>query len=135
MLLLVLDVGLHILYKSFGEFGEVIDIVQRVENAVDESLGEFTHGSHLLLLNELFLGALHFGRTLLNNLLKHDLITLQGAHTPNGYAIDQKTCQNKIEQIHVPPEVERGEDLEVDGDNLRFTTEGIATLHIEGVGA
>ena len=60
LVLVVLDVCLNILDQSFGEFRKVIDIVQRVQDAVDKSLRQFTDGSHLLLTYQLILSIVQF---------------------------------------------------------------------------
>ena len=84
--LLVLYVGLYVLDETLGELGEVVDVVQRVQDAVDESLGELTHGGHLLESN-------HLGSTLLDDALQAVLVLLKLAQAPLENEVDQKSCQ------------------------------------------
>ena len=56
MLLFVLDVGFEVFQQSARQLGEIIDIVHRVEDTVNKTLGQLTCGSHLLLTNQLMLG-------------------------------------------------------------------------------
>ena len=60
VVLVVLDVGLDVLDQSLREFREVVDVVQGVQYAVDESLGQFTHRGHLFLAYQFVLGLTQF---------------------------------------------------------------------------
>ena len=91
VLLFILDIGFDILHQSLGELGEVVDIVQGIQNTVDQSLGELTHSNHLLLLNELILGTLHLSRPLLDNLFQKHFVSFQLSHAQLGNDIDKYT--------------------------------------------
>ena len=54
----VLDIGLNVFHESLRQLREIIDIVERVEDTVDQSLCQFTDGGHLLLTDQLVLGAM-----------------------------------------------------------------------------
>jgi len=68
--LVVFNIRLDILDKTFREFCEVINVVQRVQDTVNKSLSKLTHCSHLLEFH-------HLISTLLNKLLQSDLIILE----------------------------------------------------------
>ena len=54
--LVVHDVGFEVVQQTDRHLREVDDVVHRVLDAVDESLCQFTHTSHLLLTYQLILG-------------------------------------------------------------------------------
>ena len=59
MLFLVLHIGPDVTYKAFRQFGEVDDVVQRVEDTVYESLRQFAGRRHLLQSHDLRRAFLH----------------------------------------------------------------------------
>ena len=128
VVLLILDVRLGILDQAFGELGEVVDIVQRVEDAVDQALRQLTGGGHLLQSN-------HLGRTVLDDELQPFLVLLQLAHAQTGEEIDECRHEQQIDDVHIPPEIERPVDLELDAGDLRQAVHRVPCLHIERVGA
>ena len=55
---LVIDIGLNVFHESLRQLREVIDIVERVEDTVNQTLCQLTDSGHLLLTDQLVLGAM-----------------------------------------------------------------------------
>ena len=70
MFLFVLDVGSDVAHEPLRQFGEVVDVVQRVQDAVYESLRQLTHRSHLLQ-------AYHLGGAFADDALQTVLISFE----------------------------------------------------------
>ena len=93
LVLVVLDVRLNILDQSFGEFRKVINIVQRIQDAVNQTLRQFTNGSHFLLSNQFILGIAEVSRALLNDTLQPVLFHIQTVQSIAEDSIDKYSCQ------------------------------------------
>ena len=122
--LFVLDVGLHVAHQSLRELREIVDVVEGVEDAVDESLGEFTHRGHLLQTD-------NFGGAFLYEVLQPLLILLETAQTELEECVDDDGRQDQVEEYHVPSEVEWCGDAEVDADDVGLLSESVAGLYLE----
>ena len=68
--LFVLDVSADVAHESFRQLGEVVDVVQRVQNAVYESLRQLTHCRH-------FLEAYHLSSAFANDVLQPVLVPFE----------------------------------------------------------
>ena len=124
--LLILDIGLHVFYQTFRELGEVIDVVQWVEDSVDESLGEFTCCSHLLQSH-------YLRSTFLDEILQTYLLLLQSPQTQTEEPVGQEYHQEEVEDYHVPPVIEWRVDLEPYACRLRHFVCDVESLDAEGV--
>ena len=96
VVLLVFYIGFDILDQSLREFGKVVDVVQRIQYAVNQSLGKLGNGSHLLQLDD-------FCSTLFNQIFQAVFLSLQLVQAILYQEIDNTTQQNDIEQNHIPP--------------------------------
>ena len=124
--LFVLDVGLYVANQSLRELREVVDVVEGIEDAVDESLSELTHRGHLLQTD-------NFGGAFLHEVLQALLILLETAQTELEECVDDDGRQEQVDEYHVPSEVEWCCDAEVDADDVGHLSEGIAGLYLEDV--
>ena len=113
------------------ELCEVVDVVQRVEDAVDESLCELSHGGHLLLPDKLVLCADEVGGALLHDGFQPVLVFLQPVEPELDKGIDDGGEQQDVHHNHVPPQVERRGDPEVHAHDVRRPSVGVACLHLK----
>ena len=128
MVFLILHIGLDILHETLREFGEVVDVVQWVQDTVDETLRQLTCCSHLLQTDDLC-------RTFLYHFLQMDLVLLQFAQTELEESIGDGKNHQQVNQVHIPLFVEGWGDTERYADDVRLSVHGILCLHIEAVGA
>ena len=126
VLLLVLDVGLHVLRQAFGQLGEVVDVVHGVEDTVDETLCELAHRG-------LFLQAYHLVGAFRYQCLQLDLVAFQPAQSHLHEQVGDDCQYEDIQQVHIPAQVEWCGDVELHADDFRFASEGIARLYFKGV--
>ena len=121
LLLLLLHIRLDIPHQSLGEFGEVVDVVQGIEDAVDESLCQFSGGGHLLEPDDLC-------RAFPYKRLQPHLLFLEPAQSQSEEGIGKGQHQQQVEDVHVPPDVERRNDTE-----LHTRSFGDAVQDVEGL--
>ena len=146
---LVIDIGLNVFHESFRQLREVIDIVERVENTVDQALCQFTDSGHLLLTDQLVLGAMQvvksflqtlrlllnlvllfddLCRTLLYHLLQLLLVFLQLTQSQLNQSIDASAEKQDIQADHIPLQIEGIGDSEIERYDFRLMTEAVAAL-------
>lgn len=128
----VLDVVPEVVEQPDGHLGEVDDVVHGVQDAVDESLGELTHGGHLLLAYEFVLSVAQVSGTFLDDVFELDLVALQFHEPVAEEDVHQPADDEEIKYAHVPAHVERRGDGECYGGYFRKFAVGQLCLHIEG---
>ena len=119
LFLVMIDILLEIYQQVARHFGVVDNIVHGVENAVDKSLGQFTHSSHLLLTNQLVLGVAEVGSAFLYNTLQFDLVPLQPLQAISEQQIDHASKDDEIKHQHIPAHQQRIGNAEINGSDLR----------------
>ena len=126
VLFLGFHVVLHILHKTLRELGEVVDVVQRVQNAVDESLCELTGSCH-------FFESHHFGRAFFHKFLQSCVLVSQPAQSQLEECTEEQSEQQQIQDNHVPPVVERRVDVELNARDVGDVVQRHSGLYGEGV--
>ena len=119
LFLVMIDILLEIYQQVARHFGVVDNIVHGVEDAVDKSLGQFTHSSHLLLTNQLMLGVAEVGSAFLYDALQFDLVPLQPFQAILEQEIDHASKDDEIKHQHIPAHQQRIGNAEINGSDLR----------------
>ena len=119
LFLVMIDILLEIYQQIARHFGVVDNIVHGVEDAVDKSLGQFTHSSHLLLTNQLVLGVAEVGSAFLYDALQFDLVPLQPLQAISEQEIDHASKDDEVKHQHIPAHQQRIGNAEINGSDLR----------------
>ena len=119
LFLVMIDILLEIYQQVARHFGVVDNIVHGVEDAVDKSLGQFTHSSHLLLTNQLVLGIAEIGCAFLYDALQFDLVPLQPLQAISEQQIDHASKDDEVKHQHIPAHQQRIGNAEINGSDLR----------------
>ena len=142
--------------EAVGQVREVVDVVQRVQDAVYQPARQLAHGGQLFLPDKVFLGVAQVGKGLLqvgrlllylallrpylfgargHEGLQPFLVPQQPPQPPFDGQPDQERQQQDVGRQAVPPQVEGPFDGKAVGDGVAAPAEGVLGTHLEGVGA